>query len=45
MVNANMFIIVKMYAKFVDEHSITLLKLCSCYCMPVGSNDNAFSLE
>lgn len=37
--------IVKFYAKFVNECSIALLELRSCYCMPVRSNDNAFSLE
>ena len=41
----NMFIIVTFYAKFVNERSIVLLRLCSFYCMPVRSNDNSFSLE
>lgn len=41
----NMFMIVTFYAKFVNERSIVLLRLCSFYCMPVRSNDNSFSLE
>ena len=41
----NTFMIVKCNAKFVNERSIALLELRSCYCMPVRSNDNAFSLE
>jgi len=36
--------IAKFYAKFVNERFITLLKLCSCHCLPVRLNDNAFSL-
>ena len=37
--------IVKFYAKFVNERSIALSKFRSCYCMPVRSNDNPFLLE
>ena len=37
--------IVKFEAKFVNERSIALLKLPSCYYIHVRFNDNDFSLE